>query len=48
MALEAAEKLAFVTSGAEARIQMKELIAALEALHHPTADFFPACLAVPP
>jgi len=36
---EAAEKVAFVTSGAEARIQMKELIAALEALRHPKPDF---------
>ena len=36
----AAEKVAFVTSGAEARIQMKEVIAALEALRHPKPDFF--------
>jgi len=39
-AKEAAEKVAFETSGAEARIQMKELIAALEALRHPKPDFF--------
>jgi len=40
MAEESAEKVAFVTSGAEARIQMKELIAALEALRHPKSEFF--------
>jgi len=36
----AAENVAFVTSGAEARAGMKELIAALEALRHPKPGFF--------
>jgi hypothetical protein len=40
MAEEVAEKLVFITSGAEARIHSRAIIAALKALRHPKSELF--------
>jgi hypothetical protein len=42
-----AEKLAFVTSGAEALTEKKGLIAALKALRHPKPSFSANCSGMP-